>query len=122
MTEGQPPRQDPQSPQSPQSLASAGPGPVLRPSAGSGRPAGPTSGPGPQYYAPPPGQQPSNGMAIAALVLGILAVVFFFLFFPIGFILAVLAIIFGFIGRATGEPGPAPRPQGHGARRASSSA
>jgi predicted PurR-regulated permease PerM len=45
-------------------------------------------------------------MALAALVLGILAVVFFFLFFPIGFILAVLAIVFGFIGRSRASRDP----------------
>ena len=45
-------------------------------------------------------------MAITALVLGILAVLFFFVFFPIGFILGVLAIIFGFIGRARANRDP----------------
>lgn len=46
-------------------------------------------------------------MAIAALVLGILAVLFFFVFFPIGFILAILAIVFGFIARARANRDPA---------------
>jgi predicted PurR-regulated permease PerM len=46
-------------------------------------------------------------MAIAALVLGITALLFFFIFFPLGFLLAVLAIIFGFIGRARAKRNPA---------------
>lgn len=45
-------------------------------------------------------------MAVAALTLGILSIVFFFLFFPIGFILGVLAIVFGFIGRARAKRDP----------------
>lgn len=109
MTEGQPPRQEgpppgPQSPGSPQPP-----------------PAGPQSGP-PQ--APPPGapvaqpypaQQPTNGMAVAALVCGIvgvaLAIILFF--FPfIGLILGVLAIIFGIVGRNRFKANPAVGRQG----------
>lgn len=59
----------------------------------------------PQHHGPP-GQQPSNGMAVAALVLGILAIVFFFVFFPIGFVLGVLAIVFGLIGRSRAKRDP----------------
>lgn len=55
---------------------------------------------------------PRNGMGTAALVLGILALVFSILFFPAGLVMGVLAIIFGFIGRggATGARPPTAAP------------
>jgi hypothetical protein len=61
--------------------------------------------------APPPGygygyppQQQSNGMAVTALVLGIIGAVLFWL--PIvGWILAILAIIFGGVGIARANRG-----------------
>src|SRR5947207_3020695 len=52
---------------------------------------------------------PGNGMATAALVLGILGVLFsltIFLFF-IAFPLALLAFIFGLLGRSRAKSGPA---------------
>jgi hypothetical protein len=106
MTEGQPPRQEgpppgPQSPGSPQPP-----------------PAGPQSGP-PQ--APPAGtpaaqpyaaQQPSNGMAVAALVLGIVGIVFVFIFPPIAIVLGILGVIFGIVGRNRFKANPAVGRQG----------
>ncbi len=50
---------------------------------------------------------PRNGMGTAALVLGILALVFSILFFPAGLVMGVLAVIFGFIGRGRGNRGEA---------------
>jgi hypothetical protein len=52
----------------------------------------------PQPGAPPP-QQQGNGMAVAGLVLGILGAVLFFVPF-IGWILAILGIIFGAVGNS----------------------
>lgn len=52
----------------------------------------------PQPGAPPP-QQQGNGMAVAGLVLGILGAVLFFVPF-IGWILAILGIIFGALGNS----------------------
>jgi hypothetical protein len=50
------------------------------------------------YIAPPPaGGDTSNGMAVAALVLGIAAVVLFFTC-GVGIFAGVLAVIFGFLG------------------------
>ena len=46
-------------------------------------------------------------MAVAALVLGIVGIVFAFVFFPIGLILGVLGVIFGFIGRNRAQANPA---------------
>jgi hypothetical protein len=46
-------------------------------------------------------------MAVAALVLGILAIVFVFIFFPLAFVLGLLAIIFGIIGRRRADENPA---------------
>lgn len=65
-----------------------------------------------QPAAPPPGAarpagQPSNGMAVAALVLGILAILFGLFIQPIGIILGVLAIVFGIIGRNRAKENPA---------------
>ncbi len=48
-----------------------------------------------------------NGMGTAALVLGILALVFAILFFPVGLVLGILAVIFGFIGRGRANRGEA---------------
>ncbi|MBS1118453.1 MAG: putative rane protein [Deltaproteobacteria bacterium] len=55
-------------------------------------PGGPGYAPGPQG-APPQG----NGMAVAALVLGIIALVLFFIPF-LNWILAILGIVFGAVG------------------------
>ncbi|MFD9967606.1 DUF4190 domain-containing protein [Streptomyces sp. NPDC059013] len=49
---------------------------------------------------------PANGMGITALVLGIIAVVGFCLY-GLGIVLGVLALIFGFIGRARARRGEA---------------
>ncbi len=85
MTEQPPSPDSPQSPQSPE--------PPARPQAHA---AGP----------PPIANQGSNGMAIAALVMGILTIVFFFLFVPLSFILGILGIIFGFIARGRARENP----------------
>jgi hypothetical protein len=67
--------------------------------------------PGASPLPPPPGQQPyvqaperSNGLATAALVLGIIGV---FLFWTVwaGLLLGTLAIIFGAIGRSNAKHG-----------------
>jgi hypothetical protein len=60
-----------------------------------------------QDYPPPPGAgPPSAGLSIASLVLGIISVVTF-CFWIVGVPCAILAIIFGFIGRTQGGQGMA---------------
>lgn len=64
--------------------------------------------PPPHYgYGYPPQQQQGNGLAVSGMVLGIIGVVLFWI--PvIGWILAILAIVFGGIGIAkanNGAPG-----------------
>jgi hypothetical protein len=49
-------------------------------------------------------QGASNGLAVASLVLGILAVVFFWLFW-LAWILGILAIVFGAVGRGKANQG-----------------
>ncbi|WP_245873350.1 DUF4190 domain-containing protein, partial [Streptomyces phaeoluteigriseus] len=64
----------------------------------------------PGYYgwaAPQPG--PSNGMGMAAMVLGIVAAVGFCLW-PVAIITGVLALIFGLIGRSKANRGEASNP------------
>ncbi|GHE07556.1 DUF4190 domain-containing protein [Streptomyces alanosinicus] len=58
-----------------------------------------------------PGMQPmpSNGMGTAALVLGILAAVFFIVW-PVALVLGILAIIFGALGRGKANRGEATNP------------
>lgn len=57
-----------------------------------------TPGPyAPQY--PYPAPRPGNGLAVAAMVLGIIALVMFWAWF-LGGILGILAIIFGILGRS----------------------
>ncbi len=61
-----------------------------------------TPGPGPQGmpppgYAPQGGPPPGNGMAVAALVLGILALVLCIVPF-LNWILAILGVVFGALG------------------------
>lgn len=92
MTEQPPPPESPQSPQSPEP------------------PAQPQTSAQPQAYAgapPPIASAGSNGMAIAALIMGVLTIIFFFLFFPLAIILGILGIIFGFIGRGRARDNPA---------------
>ncbi len=95
-----------ESPQSPGPGARP-PGPASPPPS-SPQSSPPQSGaPGQHYGAGPP---PQNGMAVAALVLGILGVVFVIIlfFFPfVGLILGVLGVIFGFIGRNRAQQNPA---------------
>jgi len=75
---------------------------------------------GPPYQGPPPHQGPpgrraTNGLAIAALVCGIIGVVaglIPFLFF-LAFILGVLALVFGLVGRGTAK-----RREGAGSKQA----
>ena len=83
----EPPREGPHSPQSPQSPQSPGQAPP------------PQYGPPQQHYGPPPAQQGggTNGMAIAALVLGIIGLLLSWTVFLA--ILSVLAVIFGILGR-----------------------
>lgn len=61
-------------------------------------------------YEPAPAQQGSNGMAIAALVLGILSLLGLLLVFP-GLILGVIALILGIVGvrKANNIAGPGAR-------------
>ena len=58
--------------------------------------AAPPAPPAPPVSLQSPAMQPTNGMAVAALVLGILALVFFWLPF-LGWIPAVLGLVFGLI-------------------------
>jgi hypothetical protein len=46
----------------------------------------------------PPARVVRNGLGVAALVLGILSLVFMFLFPPIGVVVGILAVVFGIIG------------------------
>ncbi|MFF8194570.1 DUF4190 domain-containing protein [Streptomyces bobili] len=64
----------------------------------------------PGYYGwAAPQQGPSNGMGMAALVLGIVAAVGFCLW-PVAIITGVLALIFGLIGRSKANRGEAANP------------
>lgn len=86
--------EQPQSPDSPQSPQSPDPSP-------------PAAAPQVHAATPPPiANAGSNGMAIAALVLGISTIIFFFLFFPLAFVLGILGVIFGFIGRSRARENP----------------
>ncbi|WP_234379416.1 DUF4190 domain-containing protein, partial [Streptomyces caniscabiei] len=67
--------------------------------------------PGAGYAWPLAAPPPSNGMGIAAMVLGICAAVLFCLW-PLAILLGVMAMIFGFIGRAKARRGEATNP-GH---------
>ncbi len=49
-----------------------------------------------QYGDPPPA--PQNGMGTAALVLGIVGLLFAVVFFPLGFVLAALGLVLGVLG------------------------
>ncbi|OKK06811.1 hypothetical protein AMK26_12645 [Streptomyces sp. CB03234] len=60
----------------------------------------------PGYVQPGWQQVPSNGMGIAALVLGIVSVVVFCLY-GLGIILGILALVFGIIGRKKAQRGEA---------------
>ena len=63
------------------------------------------------YHHPMPQPQGSNGFGIAALVLGIVGVLFGLipLTFFFAWILGALALIFGLVGRSRGKRGLAPR-------------
>jgi hypothetical protein len=52
----------------------------------------------------PPAIQPTNGMAVASLVLGILSLLLFFTIVP-PFILGALAVIFGALGLSKAKQG-----------------
>ncbi|WP_190128203.1 DUF4190 domain-containing protein [Streptomyces mashuensis] len=101
-----PPPQPPQAPPQPgYGYPSAGPAypaapPVQQPYAAPGYPAAPG-------YAM--GMQPSNGLGTAGLVCGIIGVVldFTLIFWFVGVILGILAIIFGALGRGKANRGEA---------------
>jgi hypothetical protein len=76
-------------------------GPNLPPGGYGQYPAGYGQGPG--YGAPP---QPRNGFGVAALVLGLLAVVLSWTIIG-GGILGILALVFGLLGRARAKRGEA---------------
>ena len=61
---------------------------------------------GQQPYGQPPAGQRRNGLGVAALVLGVLAVLTCFTV-VIGFVLGLLAIVFGVIGRGRARRGEA---------------
>lgn len=65
----------------------------------------PPSGAGYTRYFAPPSQ--NNGMAVAALILGVVSLPFAIVpcFWPIAAILAVLAIVFGMVARSGSSPG-----------------
>jgi len=80
-------------------------------SPGYGQPQGyapqpPYGQPGGYTYGYAPGQQYSNGIGIAAMVLGIIAVVLFW-FVGVSWILALLAVIFGGVGISKANRGEA---------------
>lgn len=52
----------------------------------------------PYGNAPPSGQ--TNAQAVAALVLGIIGLLLAFLCWPLGILLCIAAIVFGFLGRS----------------------
>jgi len=54
-----------------------------------------------------PAAAPRNGLGLAALIVGILAIIFAFLFFPLGLILALVAIGLGIAGRRRAKAGQA---------------
>jgi hypothetical protein len=83
----------------PDSLYPSAPLPEYPPSAGYPPVPYPSNGHAPGYGQPfPPGHQSArNGMGTAALVLGIIGVVLSWTVYP-GFILGILAIVFGAIG------------------------
>lgn len=58
-------------------------------------------------YVADAGRPPSNGVGIAALVLGILAFVLAFPVFPLGGLLGIVAIILGVVGRKKAKRGEA---------------
>lgn len=66
-------------------------------------------GQGAGYGWPAMPMAPSNGMGVAALVLGIIAAVGFCLW-PLAIVLGILAIIFGAIGRGKARRGEATNP------------
>ncbi|WP_254408088.1 DUF4190 domain-containing protein [Streptomyces sp. AC495_CC817] len=68
-------------------------------------------GPGAGYAWPVLAPPPSNGIGIAAMVLGICAAVLFCLW-PFAILLGIMAMIFGFVGRAKARRGEATNP-GH---------
>ncbi|MFE3518108.1 DUF4190 domain-containing protein [Streptomyces sp. NPDC059166] len=87
------------------------PGAPSSPSAAYGYPAAPSAGYGYPGYPGYAGQQPwgpapANGLGIAAMVLGIIAVVGFCMW-GLGVILGILALIFGIIGRGRAKRGEA---------------
>lgn len=101
--EGPPP--SPHSPQSPQSPGQAPP---------------PQHGPPQQHHRPGGPAQPGNGIALAAMVVGIVGAVFgtilgfFAITAVIAVILGILAIIFGIIGRRRADANPAVGRKGMG--------
>lgn len=117
------PTGDPNDPNSP---AHAGSGDDPAPSAGGPAPIAPGYGPAPGtgYGAPPPdaggfGQAgyggasdqrtsaPRNGLGVAALIMGILAVLFGVFFFPLGFVLGLVGVGLGIAGRRRAKRGEA---------------
>lgn len=61
----------------------------------------------PPQYQPPvaPQKKPSNGMAIASLVLGVLAIIFVFIYAWIGIVLAVVSIVLAAIAKKESPSG-----------------
>ncbi|MFL4907369.1 DUF4190 domain-containing protein [Streptomyces sp. MMS24-I2-30] len=80
----------------------------MPPAPGQGYPVPPAAGPGSYGW---PGMQPppSNGLGTAGLVLGILSAIGFCMW-PVAFVLGVLAVIFGGIGRGRVRRGEATNP------------
>jgi hypothetical protein len=59
----------------------------------------------PESYQTTTGRGPANGTATAALVLGILSVLFAIFFFPLGILLGIVAIVLGVMGRGQAKRG-----------------
>lgn len=94
---------------------SGGFGPPAQPG-GYGPPPAPGYGPPPAGYGSPPqgygqpgysGHPQSNGTGTAALVVGIIALILAFLFFPLGLVLGIVAIVLGIVGRRKAGRGEA---------------
>ena len=60
-----------------------------------------------QITPPSPAGSQSNGLAISAMVLGILAVIFIFIFQIVGIILAIIGLILSIVAKKQGPSGMA---------------
>ena len=83
-----------------------GPAPYGQPPSPYGQPPSPYGNP-PGYGHPPYGAPMRNGLGTAALVLGIIGVVSGARMFFVAFVLGILAVVFGLVGRGRAKRGEA---------------